>query len=610
MKKRKMGFILVVFLIVTGIGSAVFSAYHHEGEQDAANFLAVYPEKAGTKLDHCALCHSGGSYEQKGKTVTVGSCQWCHYSYGYDGSGNILDTMNAYGTHYHDHGRNATAVKAIEPLDSDGDGYSNLQEIQANRFPGNAADDPSKVTAPFRIYTREQIMALGQHTQFLLMNTSRQEDFYAEYTGVPVEDLLRDAGMLPGATGILAYAPDGWSQYHPLTSDPDPELYHIWGTYPASVYYYDVEADVALNPTDGWCDYSAPSCAGRTALDPIVNPNGLKVILAYKREGVPMDPGALTPDNKLDGEGPFRVVPPQKAPSPPDQSSRAAKQEVVWPYNYDWDHNAGAATRTVTIIKVEPLPTGTTDIDVLEAGWAYVDQEKVVVYGALDGTDSNGNGVLDSEEGSDPSKDFNGDGLPDYQDVKTARVRQANGGGLIMINTSAGALANVQALNADDPAVPQSGKPQMNFPFGTVKFGITGLKAGESVTVTLVFPGNVSATSSLYKISTAPGWHTVPIGSRVGNDTISFTLTDGDPQTDADGVANGVIQDPVALATPATTSSGGGGGGCFIAALTNGLGWEKGEGRLDSISALTLMIFSLFLVSGIAIILLKEKSRK
>jgi hypothetical protein len=155
------------------------------------------------------------------------------------------------------------------------------------------------------------------------------------------------------------------------------------GAYPDSVYYYDTEADTAINPTDGWCDYGAPSCAGRSNLDPIVNTNGLKMILASKREGQDMEPGVLGDDNKLSGEGPFRIVPPQKVPSPPDQGSTAANQDVIWPYDEDWDHNAGSSTRTVTIIRVEPLPEGTTDIDVLEAGWKYVDEEKVIVYGAL-----------------------------------------------------------------------------------------------------------------------------------------------------------------------------------------------------------------------------------
>lgn len=374
------GAIFMVMLMV----SVVLSAYHHEGENDSQHFLAQYPDKAGTKLDHCALCHTGGQYENsKGKKVSLGSCQWCHYSYGYDGSGNIVDTLNSYGKDYLMNGRNQSAIAAIAGKDSDGDGYTNAAEITAVHYPGSANDDPTKVPAPSRVYTKAELQALGQHTQFLLMNTSRSGDYYAQYTGVPVEDLLKNAGILSSATGITVYSPDGWSDYHPLEQDSDPELYHVKGIYPEAYFQYNEQADTALNPTSGWCDYGAPSCAGRSHLDRIVNKNGLKMILAYKREGVAMEPGILGDDNKLSGEGPFRIVPPQKAPSPPDQSSNAADQDVIWPYNYDWDHNAGASTRTVTMIRVEPLPEGTTDIDVLEAGWQYVDEEKVVVYGAI-----------------------------------------------------------------------------------------------------------------------------------------------------------------------------------------------------------------------------------
>ena len=571
MKKQTilMAFLFLIMVIV----SPGFAAYHHEGENDSDNFISVYPEKAGTKLDHCALCHTGGMKGNK----SLGSCQWCHYFYGYDGNagGSIQDTLNNYGKAYHDNGRNANAIKAIEDIDSDGDGFTNIIEIEANRYPGNDADNPSLVTAPYRIYTKAQLKALGNHTQFLLMNASRSDDNYAEYTGVPMEDLLEDAGMLPSATSIQAIAPDGWSQDHPLDPDPDPELYPVRGIYPDSVYYYDAVADMALNPSEGWCDYSAPSCQGRKHLDPISNSNGLKMILAYEREGQNMDPGVLNLDNKLDGEGPFRVVPPQKnlINNPPDQSSTAVNQEVIWPYNFDWDHNAGASSRTVTIIKVEPLPAGTTDIDVLEAGWAFVDQNKIIVYGAIDGTDSNGNGVMDSEE-ADGTKDFDQDGTPDYQETDCARVCQANGGEKLFLHTSAGAFANMVALNADDPAVAQNGKPSMDFPYGTVKFDITGLALGQTVTVTLMYPGDIPVTAQYYKIDPANGWHEIPFGDNDGDNTITLTLKDGDPTTDADGQENGTISDPGAVAlSPQTSSSAsgdGGGGGCFIATAAFG----------------------------------------
>jgi cytochrome c5 len=569
-------FVVSIMCVVLSIAAIAFAAYHHEGENDSDKFLAVYPDKVGTKLDHCALCHSGGSYiNKKGKEVFLGSCQWCHDTYGYDGSGNILDTMNPYGTDYHDNGRNAQAITAIKHLDSDGDGFTNQEEINATRYPGDANDDPSKVVAPYRIYTKAQLEAMNQHTQFLLMNTDRSGDSYDEYTGVPMKDLLDDAGIdLDEAVGILVYSVDGWAQTHPLAFDANIEMYHVYYNfpdeeyqYPSASYYYDLEADVDQNPDYGWCDYSAPSCGGRSHGDPIYVEGGLKAILATKHNGTPLIPGILNVENKLDGEGPFRVVVPQKYVNAPDQSSMSAVQEVIWPYNEEWDHNAGSCSKSATVIKVEPLPEGTTDIDILEAGWAYVDQEKIVVYGAIDGTDSNGNGILDSEECTDPPSDYDGDGTPDCQDKDTAKPRHPNGLEQLLLHTSKGEFTAVETLSSDDPKLPQAGKPTMPFPYGAVKFSITGLNPGDSVTLTLVFPGDVPTTAKYYKISGANGWVEIPFGSNDGDNTITITLTDGDAQTDTDGLQNGTIVDPGALAIPSltpTTSTSGGGGGCFI----------------------------------------------
>ena len=359
-------------------------AYHHQGEMDSSVFLEAYPDKAGTKLDSCTLCHTGGKYVKNGKEVSLGSCQWCHYSYGYDKSGDITNTLNAYGKDYWTNGRNAASLTAINNMDSDGDGYSNKEEIAAVRYPGNPGDDPSKVTAPYRIYSRADLMSLPQHAQLQLMNTHKSSDSYAQYSGVTMPTLLDSARKLPSATGILVYAPDGWSQYHPLEPDDDPLLYHVYGAYSQADFYYNPEADIAVNPTNGWCDYSSPSCQGLTHGSPLVNPSGLQMLLALLRDGESLVPGQLTADNKLDGEGPFRVVPPQKIPGPPDQRSTATNQNVIWPFDENADHSAGFSTRTATLIKVEPLPEGTTDVDTLEAGWNFVDEEKLIVYGAID----------------------------------------------------------------------------------------------------------------------------------------------------------------------------------------------------------------------------------
>ena len=464
-------------------------------------------------------------------------------------------------------------MTAIDAEDSDGDGYSNADEIADNTFPGNANDHPGLTPAPYRIYTIDQLEALGAHTQFLLMNTSRSGDFYAEYTGVPMKDLLDDAGILSSATGVWVYAPDGWGQNHPLDHNADHDMYHVYGNapgqsyqYPPATYYYDLEADVEQNPDYGWCDYSAPSCSGRSHGDTIPVSGGLKAILAYKREGAYLDSGVLNAENKLDGEGPFRVVVPQKYVGTPDQSSQSDDQDVLWPYDYDFDHNAGSCSRSATIVKVEPLPEGTTDIDILEAGWGYVDQKKIIIYGAMDGSDSNGNGILDSEEGTNAASDFDGDGTPDYLDTDTAAFRHANGIEKIRLHTSNGNFTNVACMCDDDPSLPQNGKPDRQFPFGVNRFLITGLSAGESVTLSIEFPGAVPTTSQYFKVNSSGQWRQIGFEDNDGDSRITLTLTDGDPQTDADGIENGIIDDPGALTTDTTTatSTSGGGGGCFI----------------------------------------------
>lgn len=373
MQKR----VKIVFVVGLLMGAlSVFAAYHHRGEHDSANFLKAYPAKAGGKLDQCALCHSGGQLEKSGTAISLGSCQWCHFKYGYDKKGTLGATLNAYGRDYLQHGRSAAAVAAIEGLDSDGEGFSNREEIAADRFPGNSNDDPKKTAAPMRVYSRVQLEAFPQHQEFLLMNASKSGDEYAEYSGVSMEALLGDAGILASAKGITVFAADGWSQYHPLRPLDDPAMYPVFGTYPEARYHFSPQAS-------SWCDYSAPSCAGRKPGDRIHAPGGLLMLLALKKEGVPLAPAVLSADNRLEGQGPYRVIVPQKEPSPPDQSSKARAQDGLWPYKADWDHNAGSSTRSVTMIRVEPLPPGTTDIDVKEVGWRYIDEEKIVIYGAI-----------------------------------------------------------------------------------------------------------------------------------------------------------------------------------------------------------------------------------
>jgi hypothetical protein len=388
MKTRKICIMTIGTAFFLCAAFICYAAYTHEGELDSPKFHTVNPQTAGTKLDDCALCHRGGSYVSGGKTTDLGSCQWCHYksNYGKTEKYDYAETLNNYGKDYLEKGRNEAAILAIKDLDSDRDGYSNKTEIAALRYPGDPNDDPTKVTAPSKVFTRAQLEAMPQHTQFLLMNASKSTDFYAQFTGVAMENLLKPL-VLASAKDVTVFSPDGFSVTHPFEYDATFDIYYVNGRYPPAKFFYSDQADVAKNPATGWCDYSAPSVKGRVNGEQIVNKEGLRMMLAYKRDGQYLTPGVLNPENKLDGEGPFRVIPPQKVVGPPEQRTTAKNPQDpgiwIWPYLPEGDRNMGASTRSATIMKVGPLPKGTTDINILEAGWNYIDQNKIVIYGAI-----------------------------------------------------------------------------------------------------------------------------------------------------------------------------------------------------------------------------------
>ena len=104
--------------------------------------------------------------------------------------------------------------------------------------------------------------------------------------------------------------------------------------------------------------------AGRKSGEVIRGPAaGLRMLLALEREGSPLIPGRPVQGQQAGRRGPLpgdRAAE-RRRPLPTSPARRRIKA-VLWPYRADWDHNAGSSTRSVTLIRVEPLPPGTTDI--------------------------------------------------------------------------------------------------------------------------------------------------------------------------------------------------------------------------------------------------------
>jgi hypothetical protein len=119
--KSQMGLCFVVVALVMGMLSTA-----HAVSGYLSNFNKAYDAKygtAGSRLDSCLLCHTTSNASSSAR--------------------------NPYGSAF---GKNGHSFAAIESLDSDGDTFSNLDEIIAKTFPGNSKDKPIAniitITAP------------------------------------------------------------------------------------------------------------------------------------------------------------------------------------------------------------------------------------------------------------------------------------------------------------------------------------------------------------------------------------------------------------------------------------------------------------------------------
>jgi hypothetical protein len=108
--------VLSALISVAGFGFLVSPA--ESKPEYLSSFNARY-KTTGSRLDSCTTCHASSSPSR--------------------------DNLNPYGSDFgaanHDFG-------AIEGKDSDGDGFSNIDEINTGTFPGDPNENPNKKAEP------------------------------------------------------------------------------------------------------------------------------------------------------------------------------------------------------------------------------------------------------------------------------------------------------------------------------------------------------------------------------------------------------------------------------------------------------------------------------
>ena len=380
----------LIFVVAAGIAvlaaqEAVSSRAYvgHQNDADMQGLIRQYPAAAGTRLDDCQTCHRGG-VRGTDTEREVSPCSYCHllafpnerYKTGVPKDHEA--TLNAYGLDYKKAGRTSEAFRTIAGSDSDGDGHKNAAEIADLRNPGDAASHPGLPQAPTIVLGWDEIRKLPVHSQFLLMNKSTQRlDEYVTYKGVRVIDLLSAAKIyLTGVTGITVFAPDGYSS--------DYSLEDIAAPFPQGFFY---DAPLALEGSD-LALLEKPEAVPPGVENGKRIPGTLWLLLAYERDGKPLDISAYEKaTGKLVGEGPFRLVMPQRhvmgdrqRPGRPDRSVNAKQYGDGWDYFDRIDHNAGAGARGACVIRVNPMPEGYEEYD-WKNGWPLIGEKKVVIYG-------------------------------------------------------------------------------------------------------------------------------------------------------------------------------------------------------------------------------------
>ncbi|MCR4347352.1 MAG: hypothetical protein NUV55_09165 [Sulfuricaulis sp.] len=148
-------------------------------------------------------------------------------------------------------------------------------------------------------------------------------------------------------------------------------------------------------------------------------------------------------------------------------------------------------------------------------------------------TDSDGDGVINAiEPGSAAS------------DASVAKGLAVSNGQTVTITATGQSLTQVSAGAAT------GGPVRVAFPYGTVSY-VTTSAVGGSVTVRMAFSSDLPEADKLviYKVGSAGAYALLPTSAwtKVGARTVDITLTDGNPATDLDGVANGSITDPIAV---------------------------------------------------------------
>ena len=469
--------------------------------------------------------------------TALDSCLVCHQQ---TSTGGRAAARNAYGSAWASAGMNLSAFRAIEGADSDGDTFTNIVEINARTFPGDPNSKPATATnrAPTANAGPDQTVtaASGATSASVTLSGSGSDPDGDTITYRWTGSTLGTGVTTASATVTLAVGT------HTLTlTVTDSKGATGTDTVVVTVNAATATGGITVMPIDGAVDVPV-----NTVVSGTLTGTGNIVSIFNAQTFTLMVKGLAPPDSQCVAGG-----------------------LVKGAISYNGSNTAGTFTPTC------PLANGTVYTAAIASSAGGLSASKTWDFKTIAASpDTDDDGVPDNEDDHPGNK---GKGTPPSS--------RGHGKFLIDVADTAGAsLAVTKGMAETDASLNQAGMPSgYEFPDGLVSYQVIGVVPGSTITVKVTFPSGIPAGSKVYKVGPA-GFKEFGNPAIQGN-TVTLTLTDGGAG-DSDGVANGVIVDPVGVAVPAASgtgsvdlSSASGGGGCSIAVRT-GSGASAIDGTL------------------------------
>ncbi len=192
--------------------------------------------------------------------------------------------------------------------------------------------------------------------------------------------------------------------------------------------------------------------------------------------------------------------------------------------------------------------------------------------------DLNSNGVPDVNE-VDDTVDFNLDGIPDNHQPEIIKcVQTEDGSAYIGVEKISSSIDEIEAMGVIDPdTITDTANRPADLIFGLFSYRIRVNQPGSIATLKIYFSGEIFASDAFFKYDTVNGWYDYSEHTTFNHDgqSITLELKDGG-YGDSDGLANGVIIDPIGIASSEDVSYNNDNIlGCFIATAAFGSKFEK-----------------------------------